>query len=60
LQEPEIIKSLLENPNFNPAGKKSFFHQFLMPSSGLNTIKLKTVIVIQQGTIRAFPSINLP
>jgi hypothetical protein len=60
LQEPESIKSLLENPNFNPAGKNSLFHQFLMPLSGLNTIKMKTEIVIQQGTIRAFPSTNLP
>ena len=60
LQEPESIKSILENPNFNPARKKSFFHQFLMPLSGLNTIKMKTEIVIQQGTIRAFTTTNLP
>ena len=60
LQEPESIKSILENPNFNPARKKFFFHQFLMPLSGLNTIKMKTEIVIQQGTIRAFTTTNLP
>jgi len=28
MQEPEGIKLLLENPNFNPARKKSSFHQF--------------------------------
>ena len=33
---------------------------FLMPLSGLNTIKLKSEIVIQQGTIRAFTTTNLP
>jgi len=32
--EPESIKAILENYNFNPARKKSFFHQFLMPLSG--------------------------
>jgi len=47
LRESESIKSLLKNPNFNPAGKKSLFHQFLMPLSGLNTIKMKTKIMIQ-------------
>ena len=31
-----------------------------MPLSGLNTIKMKTEIVIQQGTIRAFTTTNLP
>ena len=31
-----------------------------MALSGLNTIKTKTEIVIQQGTIRAFPTTNLP
>ena len=31
-----------------------------MPSSGLNTIKMKTEIVIQQGTIRTFTTTNLP
>jgi len=46
LQETEIIKSILENPNFNPSRKKSFLHQLLMPISGLNTIKMKTEIVI--------------
>ena len=60
LQEPESFKSILENPNFNLARKKSFFHQFLMPLPGLNTIKMKTKIVIQQGTIRAFTTTNLP
>ena len=59
-QEPENIKSILQNPYFNPARKKYFFHQFLMPLSGLNTIKMKTEIVIQQGTIRAFTTTNLP
>ena len=59
-QESEFIKSILENLNFSPARKKSFFHQFLMPLSGLNTIKMKTEIVIQQGTIRAFNTTNLP
>jgi len=52
--------SLLENPNCNPAGENPFFHQFLMPLSGLNTIKMKTEIVIRQGTIRAFTTTNLP
>ena len=60
IQEPESIKLLLENPNFNPARKKSFFHQFLMPLSGLNTVKIKTEIVIQQGTIHAFTTTKLP
>ena len=60
LKEPESIKSILENINFNPARKKSFFHQFLMPLSGLNTIKMKTEFVIQQGTIRAFTPTKLP
>ena len=60
LQESESIKSILENSNFHPARKKSFFHQFLMPLSGLNTIKMKTEIVIQQGTICAFTTTNLP
>ena len=59
-QESEFIKSILENHNFYPARKKSIFHQFLMPLSGLNNIKIKTEIVIQQGTIRAFTSSNLP
>ena len=31
-----------------------------MPLSGLNTIKMKTEIVIQQGTIRASTTTNLP
>ena len=31
-----------------------------MPLSGLNTIKMKTEIAIQQGTIRAFTTTNLP
>ena len=31
-----------------------------MTLSGLNTIKMKTEIVIQQGTIRAFTTTNLP
>ena len=31
-----------------------------MVSSGLNTIKMKTEIVINQGTIRAFTTTNLP
>ena len=33
---------------------------FLMPFSGLNTIKMKTKIVEEQGTIRAFTTSNLP
>ena len=31
-----------------------------MPLSGLNTIKLKSEIVIQQGTIRAFTTTKIP
>jgi len=46
LHEPESIKSLLENLNFNPARKKSFFHQFFNDLSGINIIKMKTKIVI--------------
>ena len=33
---------------------------FLMPLSGLNTIKMKSEIMIQQGTIRAFKTTKLP
>jgi len=36
-----------------------FFHQFLMPLFGLNTIKMKKEIVIRQGTIRAFKINNI-
>ena len=39
--------------------EKSFFHQFLIPLSGLNTIKMKTEIVIQQGIIRAVTTTNI-
>ena len=60
LQEPESIKSLLEIPNFRPAGKNPSSISIFMPLSGLNTIKMKTEIVIQQGTIRAFSTTNLP
>ena len=31
-----------------------------MPLSGLNTTKMKTKIVVQQGIIRAFTTTNLP
>ena len=60
LQEPESIKSLFENHNFNPAGNNPSSISFLMPLSGINTIKMKTKIVIKQGTIHAFTTTNLP
>jgi len=40
--------------------EKILLPSVLMPLSGLNTIKMKTEIVIQQGTIRAFTTTNLP
>ena len=40
--------------------KNPFSISFLIAFSRLNTIKMKTEIVIQQGTIRAFTTTNLP
>ena len=60
LQEPKHIKSLLGNPNFNPAGKNPSSSSFFMPLSGLNTIKMKTKLWYSTGTICAFTTTNLP
>ena len=57
--EPESIKTLFENHNVNPAGKKSISQKSLIPLSTPNTIKMITKIVIEQGTIRAFTTSNL-
>jgi len=40
--------------------EKILFQLVFTPLSGLNTIKIKTEIVIQQGTIRAFNITKLP
>tara|TARA_B100000686_G_C16538077_1_gene835940 strand:- start:663 stop:941 length:279 start_codon:yes stop_codon:yes gene_type:complete len=57
---PKLIKSILEKHNLYPAVEKFLLHQFLMPLSGLNTIKLNSENTIKQGTVCAFFTINLP
>jgi hypothetical protein len=59
LKESESVKSTLEGPIFNPAGKKPSFTNFLIPISGIITLRLKRKVKLNQGTIHAFPAINL-
>ncbi len=59
LKESESVKSQLEGPIVNPAGKKPSSSNFLIPISGIITLIMKRKVLLNQGTIHAFLLINL-
>jgi len=59
LKESESVKSTLEGPIFKPVGKKPSSTNFLIPISGIITLRLKRKVKLNQGTIHAFTATKL-